>query len=329
MDIWQVRLDKFCLMKKLLVILGPTATGKTDLAISIAKRFNGGIVSCDSRQVYKGLDIGTGKLPGRSKSFKVADGHWLIDGVVVHLYDVITPDKQYNVAEYIKDANEAIYKVIRQNKLPIIVGGTGLYLKALLDGLVDLEIPVSRALKEELSKLSLDDLQKKLQSFSPVAWDNLNNSDRSNKRRLLRSIERIYMYPYRKSGMIPAPLKKTFNILKIGLTAPRQELYKRIDFRLDLRIRQGLIEEGWDLYKKGLTLARMRQLGLEYRCLADLIEGKITKKRLRQLLASRIHQFSKRQLTWFKKERGANWFDITDKSFKEKIENLVKKWYYA
>lgn len=316
-------------MKKILVVLGPTATGKTDLAITLAKKFSGEIVSCDSRQVYKGLDIGTGKLPGRSKNFKVEGGRWLIDGVAVHLYDVIVPDKQYNVAEYIKDANEAVYKVIRQKKLPIIVGGTGLYLKALLDGLPDLEIPISRALKEKLLKLSLDDLQKKLQSLSPIAWDNLNNSDRNNKRRLLRYIERIYMYPYKKSGMIPSPLKKTFNILEIGLTAPRRNMYKRIDLRLDLRIRQGLIEEGWDLYKKGLELDRMRQLGLEYRCLADLIEGKITKKQFRKRLSSEIHQFSKRQLTWFKKEGSVNWFDITDKSFEEKIENLVKKWYYA
>lgn len=316
-------------MKKLLVILGPTSTGKTDLAISIAKRFNGEIVSCDSRQVYKGLDIGTGKLPGRSQNFEIEDGYWLIDGVAIHLYDVITPNKQYNVAEYIKNANKAIYKITRQNKLPIIVGGTGLYLKGLVDGLSDLEIPTDKDLERKLSKLSLDDLQKKLQFLSPIAWNHLNNSDRNNKHRLARSIEKIYMYPYKKLGMTPLPLKKAFNTLKIGLTAPQQKLYKRIDLRLDLRIRQGLIEEGWDLYKKGLTLARMRQLGLEYRCLADLIEGKITKKRLRQLLASRIHQFSKRQLTWFKKERSVNWFDITDKSFGKKIENLVKKWYYT
>ena len=184
-------------MKKLLVILGPTATGKTDLALYLAKKFNGELVSCDSRQIYGGLDIGTGKMPSNS-TYEVKRirpcrsndiGYWEIDGIKIWMYDVVSPKKQYSVADYVKDADRVIGEIRAKGKLPIIVGGTGLYLKAIFEGLPNLAIPVDKKLRNRLAKLSKAELQEKLKKVSPEKWESLNQSDRENSRRLIRAIE--------------------------------------------------------------------------------------------------------------------------------------------
>ena len=160
----------------------------------------------------------------------------------------------------------------------------------------------------------------------------MNESDKKNKRRILRAIEIILMYPRKMETQSAirqlADKTKNCNILKIGLTAPRQVLYKKIDTRLDLRFSQGLIEEAEYLYRHGLSLKRMKQLGLEYGILANYLEGKITKDEMVNILKISVHQFAKRQLTWFKKEEGVNWFDITSKDYLYQVAKLVLKWYY-
>lgn len=281
-------------MRKLLVILGPTATGKTDLALNLAKKFNGEIVSCDSRQVYRGLDIGTGKYP--SQKSKVKSKIWM--------YDVADPRKQYSVFNYVKDANKVIDEIIKRKKLPIVVGGTGLYLKALLEGLTNLSIPVNKKLRNSLSKLSLKQLQNKLQKLLPKKWQDLNQSDRQNPRRLIRAIELV--------GLKPNFVKtQNFDALKIGLTAPRDVLYKRADRKVLARIKQGMIEETIKLHKKGLSFKRMRQLGLEYGVLADYLDGKIKDtNELIKIMQGKIHGYIRRQLTWFAKEKDVHWFNI-------------------
>lgn len=315
-------------MKKVLVILGPTATGKTDLALFLAKKFNGELVSCDSRQVYKGLDIGTGKMPSRDLRFKKYDLRWEIDGVNVWMTDVISPKKQFTVKDYVEQAEKILEDILNRNKLPVIVGGTGLYLKALLEGLPNLEIPVDLKARRELEKLSLKEFQEKLKSLSPASWENLNESDRKNPRRLLRSIELNIMYPYMNARQKSKLKSKKYDVLKIGLSAPRETLKVRIFDRLLARIKSGLIEEGEYLYKNGLTLKRMKQLGLEYGMLAELLQKKITKEQFIEGLATKIYQYSKRQMTWFKKEKDINWFQITTSNWQQKVEKQVQKWYH-
>lgn len=316
-------------MKKVLVITGPTATGKTDLALDLAKKFDGELVACDSRQVYRGLDIGTGKLPSEKSTVKTLKSGWVVDGVMIHMYDVVEPNNQYSVFDYTKDAERVIKDIFKGGKLPIIVGGTGLYLKALVGGLDNLAVPINEGLRSELGELSVEDLQKKLRLLSPTAWNALNESDRKNPRRLLRSIELVNMYPYVSKSKKLRIKSQNWEILKIGLTVPREVLNQKIDSRLDKRIDQGLIEEGKSLLKKGLILERMRQLGLEYGALADLLEGRISTEEFKNRLKTRIHQFAKRQMSWFKKyEQDANWFDITQIDHLERIEKLVKNWYY-
>ncbi len=321
-------------MKKILVILGPTSTGKTDLALRLAKKFNGELISCDSRQVYIGLDIGTGKLP--SGRWKIEDGRckkgkgwWEINKVKIWMYDVISFKKQYTVADYVKDARVVIEDIQARLKVPIIVGGSGLYLRVLLSGLASLSIPYDEKLRKELERLTVDELQNRLKKVSMNRWRIMNNSDQQNPRRLIRAIE-IKILKARKIinlRQIQGKLPRS-DILKIGLTAPRQLLYQKSDERVISRMKQGMVNETRFLRNKGLSLKRMKQLGLEYGILADFLEGKIKQEEeLIHVLQSKIHGFIRRQLTWFKKEEEVRWFDVSKKDYQEQVENLVVGWY--
>jgi len=322
-------------MQKLLTILGPTSVGKTGLALRLAKKFNGELVACDSRQVYKKLDIGTGKMPDVDVSCqssairrKKGNGFWEIEGIKIWMYDVADPKRQYTVYDFVKDASKVISGVERRDKLPIIVGGTGLYLKAILSGLPNLAIPLDLDLRKKLEKLSLKKLQEKLQKISPKKWEKMNNSDRQNPRRLIRAIE-IASTDFTSEESLRATVRGGFNTLKIGLTAPRESLYQRIDERVVSRIDQGMVDEAKSLHKSGLSFKRMRQLGLEYGVLANYLEGKITSEQeLVKILQGKIHGYARRQITWFKKEKNILWFDITDQNFPANVEKEAAKWYY-
>lgn len=314
-------------MKKLLVILGPTATGKTDVALSLAKKFNGELVSADSRQVYIGLDIGTGKLPGKDVEVTKGQGFWKMDGIKVWMYDVADPRYRFTIKDYIEQATKVIDDIARRGKIPIIVGGTGFYIRGLLEGFSNLSIPNDDKLRGELQGFSLEELQKKLQSLSPARWESLNDSDRNNPRRLLRSIEIEYMNPYINTNKVLG-LQNKYDIFKIGLTLPRSALNQRIDLRLISRINQGLIEEGEKLFGHGISLERMKELGLEYGLLAELLAGKVNKDVFIKNLEAKIHQYAKRQVTWFKKEKDVNWLDIANSLYQGKLEKLTFSWYY-
>lgn len=331
--------------KRLLVVLGSTATGKTDLALSLAKRFGGELIACDSRQVYQGLDIGTGKLPSAvilsasegsqldsssvnrrtQNDIRRNNGFWAINGIKIWMYDVVSPKRQYSVADYAKDAGRVMREIRDRGVLPIVVGGTGLYLKVLLEGLPSLAIPVNKKLRGELIKLTVSQLQQRLQAASPTRWRQMNQSDRANKRRLIRAIEVVGL----DSSLITQndTDKNQDNILKIGLTAPRQVLYDKIDVRVLTRLNQGMIEEAIKLHQNGISFKRMKELGLEYGLLAEYLQGKINRLQLVDQLKTKIHQYAKRQLTWFKKEPDINWFDISQPNWQRQVEKRVSDWY--
>lgn len=329
-------------INRLLVILGATSTGKTDLALSVAKKFNGELVSCDSRQVYRDLDIGTGKMPGKISNLEKQHGWWELNGIKIWVYDVVDPRKQYTVYHYVKDVNQVIEEIFKRGKLPIMVGGSGLYLRALLEGLPNLAIPLDPKLRKELEKLSLQELQEKLQKLSADKWEGMNSSDRQNPRRLIRAIEiastgftseeslrASWVSNGDPSALRAGPVRGASKTLKIGLTVQREVLYKRIDERVISRINQGMIEEAERLYKQGLSFRRMRQLGLEYGVLADYLEGQInSKEELIRILQGKIHGFARRQITWFKKEKNVNWFDITQAGWNKAVERKISSWYY-
>lgn len=314
--------------KKLLCIVGPTATGKTDIALSFAKRLNSELISCDSRQVYRGLDIGTGKMPGSDVSLEKYDRVWIIDGIPVWLYDIVSPQLQYDVWQYVQDAREVITRLATEKKVPIIVGGTGLYLKGLLEGFSKMEVPLDLNLREELEELSLEEIHQRLRKLDADYFASLNNSELNNKRRLIRKVEIILLQEQAQEQVFSRGIKDEFEILKIGLTAEREILYARIDQRVLKRINLGMIEEAEKLHKEGLSFERMRQLGLEYSLLADFLEGVIPNKdQFVEKLQYRIHQYAKRQLTWFRADSEIEWFDITDEDFYDKVASRVRDWY--
>lgn len=317
-------------MVKLFCILGPTATGKTDLGLFLAKKFNGELIASDSRQVYIGLDIGTGKLPATPAEIKKGKGYWEIEDVKIWMYDIVDLNTQYTVALYVRDVEKIIEDIINRGKIPIIVGGTGLYIKALLEGLPNLVVPVDENLRGSLSKLNLEELQNKLRLLSPVRWKELNNSDRQNPRRLLRAIEISSINPGLQSPrtITGGQVYTKYQVLKIGLTAPRDVLYKKVDLRVFDWIEQGIIEEVKGFLKNGISIDRIKSLGLEYRVVADFIDGKLLEKDLVKTIQNNIHGYVRRQLTWFKNEREVNWFDITEKKYLENVENLSRGWYH-
>lgn len=321
---------------KLLIILGPTSGGKTDVAIELAKKLNGELVAADSRQVYKSLDIGTGKMPSNQfqteNQISKGEGYWIISDIKIWLYDVVSPDKQYSIWEYVQAAGKIIDKISREKKLPVVVGGTGLYIKGLTDGFDNLSLPIDLDLRQSLENLDLKSLQKKLFDLSPIFFATLNNSEKNNKRRLIRKIE-ILSQESKKS---PTPkinrnfkgIGEKYDIFKIGLSAPRPVLNKRIDLRVDARIKQGMVAEAEKLYQKGLSIKRMESLGLEYKVLAGLLTGKIKSiDEFAEVLKNKIHQYAKRQITWFKKDKNIVWFDTTTPNFEHNLEKAVTDWY--
>jgi tRNA dimethylallyltransferase len=290
---------------KILVILGPTATGKSDLAVKLAKKYRGEVISADSRQVYKGLDIGTGKV---TKEEMQGIHHWLLD--------VENPKNVFNVADYKKLADEKIKTILKRSKLPIICGGTGFYIDAVIKNIDLPEVKPDLKLRKDLEEKSLEELQETLLKLDPIRYKSI---DLKNKVRLVRAIEiakHIGKVPEIKTGA------SSFDVLQIGLHLDTEALRKKINKRIISRIKQGMIEEAVELNKKGLSFERMRELGLEYRYLADYLESKIDKKKLALKLQNEIWHYAKRQMTWFKRDKSIKWFNPNE--FK-KIENIVSK----
>lgn len=288
-------------LPKVLVILGPTATGKSDIAVKIALKYRGEVISADSRQVYKGLDIGTGKI---TKEEMRGIHHWLLD--------VINPQKTFSVADYKKLAEEKIKTILKRSKLPIIVGGTGFYIQSIVDDLILPEVPADNILRNELSTKSLEELTAILKKLDP---ERAKTIDIKNKVRLIRAIEIAETL-----GKVPAVKKveSKYDFIQIGLTLSPEEIREKIKKRLVSRVKKGMIEEAEKLHQKGLSFERMRELGLEYRYLADLLEKRISKKEFMEKLETAIYQYSKRQMTWFKRDKNIIWFHPKDKKYIQK-----------
>lgn len=281
---------------KIIIILGQTATGKSDFAVSLAKKFGGEIISADSRQVYKGLDIGSGKITKRE-----------MKGIPHHLLDIASPKKIISASDWQKLAKKKIKEIIKRGNIPIIAGGTGFYIQSITSDISYPNVPPNKTLRKELEKLSKEDLFKKLKSLDPKRAKDI---DRENPIRLIRAIEIVQAL-----GFVPeiknSP-NKEFDVLQIGLNLPDEILKQKIHDRLLKRMRVGMVKEAKDLHKDGLSWERMHELGLEYRFLAHYLSGDIKKDEMLEKLESSIWQYAKRQKTWFKKEKDIKWFDARD-----------------
>lgn len=290
---------------EILVIVGPTAVGKSDLAVKLARRYGGEIISADSRQVYKGLDIGTGKITKKE-----------MGGVRHHLLDVANPKKQFSVVKFVELAEKAIEGIKSRHKIPIICGGTGFYIQALVDGVILPDVPPDPELRKKLSKKSLENLLIILKKLDPLRAKNI---DQKNSRRIIRAIEiATSLGQVPQVQKIPSPYTPLF----IGVRIDREELKKKIKSRLDKRLKKGMVEEVKNLHKRGLSWKRMNELGLEYRYVAFYLQKKITLEKMREKLATEIRRYAKRQMTWFKRDKRIKWFQLNET---RKIEKEIRK----
>lgn len=330
---------------KLLIICGPTATGKTKLAIALAKQCNGELVSADSRQVYKGGDILTGKgLPKNTKyPFDKAQGRQIsnikyrfrrreyrlpiysIDGIPLWLYDVVESNEPFSVALYQQLARAVIADIQKRGKLPMLVGGTGLYIRAVTRPIETASVPQNPTLRAELGNQSLAELAARLQSDDPEKWIRMNQSDRQNPRRLVRAIEVGAWYGHHRWGAKEqAP---SYDTLWIGLTGSRKTLRRVIEQHVRERFAQGVVDEvkrlGDSLDKR--TLPAATSLGLA--TVRRYIAGDIDREEAIRLWSAQEYDYAKRQMTWFGKEQVIRWFDITEKQYKGDVALIVQAWY--
>lgn len=322
--------NTFPAMKKILVICGPTSTGKTSLALSLAKKLNGELISADSRQVYTGMDIGTGKdLPQGSvfKKVKNLGGYYEINGVKIWGYDILSPKKEFSVSHYINFAQKIIKHVSNLGKLPIIVGGTGLYIKGVIDGIETAIVPKNENLRKKLEPIPVDALYENLSQMDPVKSASMNASDRKNPRRLIRAIEVAQFFLGNKYPSQNRIVGEDFDVLFIGLTSEAQDLEKKIEKRVKERVGQGIKEEIKNLLKKGVTWEHQSMMGLGYRDYRDFFEGGIPEAQIIDEWTRGEKRYARRQMVWFKKDTRINWFDIKGSQYPKNVEELIKKWY--
>lgn len=319
-------------MEKLLVICGPTSTGKTNLAVSLAKIFNGEIISADSRQVYKGMDIGTGKdLPNGAKIkfpwFKKY-GYYEVDGTKIWGYDLADPRHEFNVAQYIKFSERIIPDIRKRGKLPIVVGGTGLYIKGIIDGIATANIPKNNLLRRNLEKSSAEDLFEKLAQMDSLKAGQMNSSDKKNPRRLVRAIE-VAMWKINniKKEKEMESKKKSFDVLMIGLSAPEKFIKEKIKLRVNQRIKNGIKDEVQTLLNKHVNWNMPSMSSMGYKEWKDYFANKKSEVEVIKDWESEENKYVKRQIVWFKKDKRIQWFDVTEAIYPNNVEKSVEKWY--
>lgn len=297
--------------EQILALVGPTAVGKTKLSLRLAQDLKGEIISADSMQIYKGMDIGTAKASREER-----------DLVSHHLIDIVDPDEEFSVADFQEEVDELIPKIDQQGKLPMLVGGTGLYVKSVIEGFIfpDMEKDwdLRNRLEEEAEEKGTEYVHDKLKEIDPKLADKLHPND---LRRVIRGIE-----VYRQTGKTSTHFKEKakerpprYDAVKIGLFREREKLYDRINKRVDQMIDQGLIEEVRSLYQQGYDLELTSMQALGYKQLINHFEGEYDLEEAIRLIKRDTRHFAKRQLTWFKRDDDIKWFDVGEYEFEELV----------
>jgi len=309
-------MEKIINKPKIIVVLGPTATGKSDLAVNIAKKlgrtkmggYNGEIISADSRQVFKGMDLGSGKITKKEML-----------GIPHHLLNIVKPSTFFSMAKYKELADKKIKEIISKGKTPIICGGTGYYIDSVVKNIVLPEVKLNLKYRKELENKSTEKLFELLKKLSP---ERAKTIDKKNKVRLIRALEIA-----KELGSVPKVIEKPskYDFIFIGLDTKDQILKDKIALRLIKRIKIGMIKEIQRIHDEGTTWKRLESFGLEYKNTALFLQKKITKEEMIDNLNREIWQFVKRQRTWFKRNKQIIWLDPTDKKVLEKAEKIVNK----
>jgi tRNA dimethylallyltransferase len=297
--------------QKLIAVVGPTASGKSELAVALAKKFNGEIISVDSRQVYLGMNIGTGKVEGgwrqkiknQKSKIKITNQnskifiykkipHWCID--------FVSPKQQYSIAKYQQCANEAIRDIASRGKVPILCGGTGFWIDAVIYDITLPNVPPDKKLRRKLAKKSAKELLAILKKLDPARAKTI---EQKNPRRIIRAIEIA-----RSLGKVPKLKKRQrYQTLWLGIKKPREELRDLIALRLQKRLKQGMIREVQRLVRNGVSHKRLQELGLEYKFVSLFLQKKLQKSQMIQILQRAIEQYARRQEVWFKRNKKIRW----------------------
>jgi tRNA dimethylallyltransferase len=307
---------------KIIVILGPTSSGKSDVAIKLAKKFNGEIISADSRQVYRGLDIGTGKTTAKEQK-----------GIKHYLIDIASPRTNYNAAKFKKDAEKIIKDILKRGKLPVICGGTGFWIKSIVDNVQYPEVKPDWVLRNQLRNKSAEELFSILKKLDK---ERAKNIDAKNKVRLIRAIEicKVLGKVPKQGWTFDVPLafghrmskRDTYNFLQIGIKLPKEKLHKNIEKRLRKRFNQGMIEEVKKLHTKDkLSWKKIESFGLGYFWIPKFLKGDLkTEEELFEKIYQAEKDYAKRQMTWFGKDVRIVWLEKYAEIEKE-TESLLNK----
>ena len=280
--------------KKIIVIVGPTASGKSEFAVKLAKNINGEIISADSRQIYKGLDIGTAKITKKE-----------MQGVKHYCLDIASPKKRLSIVDWKKCAEDAITTIYRSDETPIVVGGTAFYIKALVDNLALPQVPPNPLLRKKLEKKSAEELFKILRKKDSARARTI---ERKNKRRLIRALEIV-----KALGKVPKlKRKQKYDAVFIGITRNPKELKKRIEQRINQMLKKGLIQEVAALKKSGISWKRIYEFGFEYKYPALYLQKKISREELKEMLLKESLDYVRRQMVWWKKDKRIRWIQPKD-----------------
>lgn len=307
-----------------IAILGPTASGKTGLAVKLAHEFNGEIISADSRQVYKYMNIGTGKdLDEYNFTAKTEKGKTKKISIPYHLIDVVSPNTDFNLSKYQKMAYKSLDNILIRGKLPILAGGSGLYLQAVVDNFNLSSVGANKKEREKKEKQGAEKLFKEIEEINPVFAVKINASDKKNSRRLARYLEIL-----KQSEFKPKKSWNNYNFLLIGIEVPKEDLDKKIYTRLIERIeKEGMIDEVQKLHHdKKVSWSRLKEFGLEYKYISLYLNKELTYEEMLDKLFRSIKRFSRRQMTWFRRweKQGAeiNWIK-TKKEAEKTIKNFL------
>ena len=299
---------------KIIVILGPTSSGKSDVAIKLARKFNGEIISADSRQIYRGMDIGSGKI---TKAEQKLAKHWMID--------IVSPKTNFSAAQFKKKAEKIIIDILKRGKLPIICGGTGFWIKSIVDNVVYPEVKPDWKLREKLSQKSAEELFTMLKKMDP---ERAKTIDAKNKVRLIRAIEIC-----RSIGAVP-PLPsgedvqrtgegENLEFIQIGISLPKEKLHERIKKRLDQRFKEGMISEVERLhFKDKVSWKRLESFGLGYLWISQFLQNKLPKDQLFEKIYASEKDYAKRQMTWFGKDKRIKWLP-NYKKIEKNVKNFI------
>ncbi|MCX6762581.1 MAG: tRNA (adenosine(37)-N6)-dimethylallyltransferase MiaA [Candidatus Moranbacteria bacterium] len=305
-------------MSKIIVILGPTSSGKSDIAIRLAKKFDGEIISADSRQIFRGMNIGTGKIEGKYDNTKKV---FLSRNIPHYMIDIVSPRADFNVTKFKKQTEKIVADVLQRGKLPIICGGTGFWIQAIVDDVNFPEVKPDWKLRERLEKYSADKLFAMLKKLDPARAKNI---DSKNKVRLIRAIE--ICKTIGKVPKIPAFAKASagkqnteYQFLQIGLNLSKEKLHENIAKRVKDRFKQGMIKEVEKLHQNGLPWKKIQSFGLAYFWIPLYLQNKISKEELFEKVIQVEKSYAKRQITWFKRDKRIKWLE----NYK-KIEKTTK-----